>query len=202
MRVGYFGGSFDPPHRGHLVVARAARDQFGLQRVLLAPTGRQPLKPNGPVASFADRLAMTQLLCDGEAGLEASALEAPRLDGRPNYTLDTLQKLSASLPGVGTEVFAIVGADAFAGLPQWHGGSSLVDLAEWIVVNRPGYALQPHEAWHLSVAQQARIHPLQGVEEAVSATLLRARLRSGEPCDSLLTAPVLAYIQRHGLYQS
>ncbi len=93
MRIGYFGGSFDPPHRGHLAVARLARDRFGLDRVLLAPTARQPLKPGGPEAPWPDRLRMTELLCLGEPGLEASAIDGPRPDGAPNYTVDTLRRL-------------------------------------------------------------------------------------------------------------
>ena len=75
MRVGLFGGSFDPPHRGHLAVAEAVRDRFALDRVLLAPAAIQPLKPGGAQASFADRLRMVELLCEGAHGIEASTID-------------------------------------------------------------------------------------------------------------------------------
>ena len=119
MRVGFFGGSFDPPHRGHLAAALAAADRFGLERVLLAPTARQPLKPDGPVASFEDRLEMVRLLCEGSARLEASAVDAPAADGQPNYTIDTLQRLQGVF-GADETIFVIVGVDAFLGLRRWR----------------------------------------------------------------------------------
>src|SRR5580700_10939646 len=111
MRVGFYGGSFDPPHCGHLAVARAAARAFALDKVLLAPTAQQPLKPQGAEAAFADRLAMVRLLCAGEHGLQASELEAPDSSGasppssgaaapnaaQPNYTIDTLRRLRAQL---------------------------------------------------------------------------------------------------------
>src|ERR1700734_1006739 len=97
MRVGFFGGSFDPPHLGHLAVARAAAQAFALDTVLLAPTAHQPLKPHGADAPFEDRLAMVRLLCAGQPGLEASELEAPTEAISPNYTIDTLRALRAEL---------------------------------------------------------------------------------------------------------
>ncbi len=98
MRVAFFGGSFDPPHLGHLAVARAARAAFALDAVLFAPVGMQPLKPEGSAASFEDRLAMTRLAIACEPGFEVSLVDAPRpAAGRkstPNYTIDTLEKLA------------------------------------------------------------------------------------------------------------
>src|SRR3954469_7564918 len=94
-RVAFFGGSFDPPHLGHLAVARAARAALNLDRVLFAPVGAQPLKPEGSAAPFTDRLAMTQLAIAGEPGFEISLADAPNAADRPNYTLDTLRTLRA-----------------------------------------------------------------------------------------------------------
>ncbi len=199
MRIGYFGGSFDPPHRGHLTVARAARSRFALDRVLLAPTGRQPLKPDGPAAPFADRLAMTTLLCAGEPGLEASTIDAPRPDGSPNYTVDTLHRLRRTLPA-GAEIFTIVGADAFLHLPKWRDASLLFDLATWVVVSRPGYTSAQLAQVPLSATQRPRVHWLKDVTDPTSATELRARLRAGLPCESLLSPEVSRYIEQHGLY--
>ena len=200
MRLGYFGGSFDPPHRGHLAVARAVRERFSLDRVLLAPTGRQPRKPDGPAAPFADRLRMTELLCAGEPGLEAVDIDAPRPQGQPNYTVDTLRGWKERLPAR-AEIFAILGADALLGLPQWRGVPELFALAEWVVVSRPGFPLEQVQELWLTPAEQARLHLLEGVEDPTSATGLRARLRAHLPCGEWLPASVLRYIQEHRLYQ-
>src|SRR5580704_16597420 len=86
-RVAFFGGSFDPPHLGHLAVARAARDAFQLDKVLFAPVGTQPLKPEGSSASFEQRVAMTRLAIEAEAGFVVSLADAPKVTGEPNYTL-------------------------------------------------------------------------------------------------------------------
>lgn len=201
MRIGYFGGSFDPPHRGHRAVARAVRERFVLDRVLLAPTGRQPLKPDGPTASFEDRLRMTALLCAGEPGLEASDIDAPRPDGEPNYTADTLRRLRALLPEE-ARMFGIVGADAYLSMPQWREAGALFALAEWIVVSRPGVSLRSAEAMAVECGRGARIHLLPDLAEPASATDLRERLLHDEPCDDLLTPEVMAYIRKHRLYGS
>ncbi len=93
MNIGFFGGSFDPPHRGHIALARLAMDRLGLDRVLLAPVGVQPLKRDRPQADYSDRVAMTRLAIEGQPGLEVSLIDAPRADHRPNYTIDTLRAL-------------------------------------------------------------------------------------------------------------
>ena len=201
MRIGFFGGSFDPPHRGHLAVARAAAVAFCLDRILLAPTALQPLKPGGATASFNDRLAMVELLCQGEAQLEPSALDAPlgHGEGEPNYTIDTLTRLHAGL-SPDTTVFVIAGADAFLDLRRWRSPDSLLAIAEWIVVSRPGFSLTALDALQLSPGQIARVHLLSGVAQPASATEVRACLREGRDCSELVTAPVLEYIAEHHLY--
>lgn len=205
MRLGYFGGSFDPPHRGHLAVAQLARDRFQLDRVLLAPTGRQPLKPGGPEAPFADRLRMTELLCAGQPGLQASAIDAPAFDGTPNYTVDTLRRLHAELavPGTSTpspELFAILGADAFLGLRQWRQPDELLRLANWIIVSRPGSPLPNLSRLDLTPAQRTHLHLLTDLADPTSATDLRARLHAGLPCTDAIPASILALIRSLGLY--
>ena len=155
-RVAFFGGSFDPPHLGHLAVARAARVAFALDVVLFAPVGVQPLKPEGPAASFADRLAMTKLAIAGQPGFEVSLADAPRspdapdssdaptpADSRqsaPNYTIDTLERLRTSL-APGSLLFCLMGADSFLGLRHWHRASELPFAAPLIVASRPGQPL-------------------------------------------------------------
>ena len=139
-RVAFFGGSFDPPHLGHLAVARAARDALRLDRVLFAPVGAQPLKPRGSTAPFADRVAMTSLAIAGEPGFEISLVDAPASDQRPNYTLETLGTLHAGLPPGGL-LLCLMGADSFVSLRRWHGAAEIPFVASLIVASRPGQQL-------------------------------------------------------------
>ena len=204
MRIGFFGGSFDPPHLGHLAVARASAKALALDRILFAPTGRQPLKPDGAVASFEERLAMVSLLCDLQPvntppQFETSSLDAPLPDGSPNYTINTLSALrSASSPN--DSLFVIVGADAFLGLRRWRSPDTLLQLAEWIVISRPGSSLQQLDCLHLTPEQFHRVHLLEHIHEPASATSVRELLRTGSDCPGLLPASILDYIRTHRLY--
>jgi nicotinate-nucleotide adenylyltransferase len=139
-RIAFFGGSFDPPHLGHLAVARAARSALGLDRVLFAPVGAQPLKPNGSTAPFGDRLAMTELAIAGEPDFSISLADAPTEGGQPNYTLDTLRGLRAQLQPEG-ELFCLMGADSFINLRKWRGGGEIPFAASLLVASRPGQLL-------------------------------------------------------------
>ncbi len=200
MRVAFFGGSFDPIHRGHLAIAAAAADQFALDTILFAPTGRQPLKPGGATASFEDRLAMTALACQADRRFTPSAVDAPRPGGAPNYTVDVLAALHEQDPAA--TLFNLVGLDSFLDLPRWHEPHRLFTLADWIVVSRPGFSFEAAEhALAMDAAQRARIHPLTSVHEDVAATHLRPRLEQGDPCLDLIPAPVSDYIREHRLYR-
>ncbi len=199
MRVGLFGGSFDPPHRGHLAVARAARDRFHFDRVLLAPVGAQPLKPEGPHAPFADRLRMVELLCDGTPGLEASSIDAPRPDRQPNYTIDSVRTLRAELPPA-SELFIILGADAFLDIRRWKAPDDLLNEARWIVVSRPGFDLTQLDSLGLSSRQRAHVEILSDLADPVSATGIRERLGDHQTASQLVPAKVLEYIRAHHLY--
>jgi len=139
-RVAFFGGSFDPPHLGHLGVARAAREALGLDTVLFAPVGTQPLKPHGLVAGFEDRLAMTRLAIADEPGFALSLADAPQPSGAPNYTLETLIALRAQLPSE-SDLFCLMGADSFAGFNRWHRAAEIPFVATLIVASRPGQLL-------------------------------------------------------------
>jgi len=135
-RVAFFGGSFDPPHLGHLAVARAARAALGLDTVLFAPVGAQPLKPSGPTANFEDRVAMTRLAIAGEPAFEVSLADAPKFSGAPNFTLETLLNLRAELAPDG-DLFCLMGADSFFGLRRWHRAAEIPFAAPLIVASRP-----------------------------------------------------------------
>jgi nicotinate-nucleotide adenylyltransferase len=203
MRIAFFGGTFDPVHRGHIAIARAAAEQFGLDEVIFAPVGRQPLKTNPPEASFRDRVAMARLACadaDGsKAKLLVSEVDAARPDGEPNYTVDTLRELAEARPDA--TLFAISGADSFLTFRSWRDPDVLLELAEWIVFSRPGFVLKDlASALALSPDQRRRVHLLETVHEDVSASELRRRLSAGDDCSEWLPRPVLEYIREHGLY--
>jgi len=199
MRVALFGGSFDPPHHGHTAIAAAAADVFDLDQVLFAPVGRQPLKRDGAPASFADRLAMVKLACVADPRFAVSDLDAPRKDGTPNYTVQTLATLHEAMPDA--RLFNLVGADSFLNLPRWHEPERLLEVVEWIVVSRPGFPLANLSALGLTPHQRGRVHLLQTVHEDVAATNLRERLEAGEQCTDVLDPAVSAYIQAHHLYR-
>lgn len=202
MRVALFGGTFDPPHRGHVAIARAAADRFDLDTVFFAPAGRQPLKGNTTIASFADRLALVALTCAEDPRFAVSDLDAPHHDGTPNYTVDTLRRLADTLPEA--RLFNLIGADSFRSLGHWREPRQLLALAEWIVVSRPGFDLPEHaapESLELTDPERDRIHLLTSVHEDVSATDLRARLRWGDPCADLLPTLVAQAIQQKNLYK-
>jgi nicotinate-nucleotide adenylyltransferase len=199
MRIALFGGTFDPPHRGHLAIARAAADAFALDRVLFAPAGRQPLKAKGGSSAFPDRVAMVELACAADARFAVSLVDAPREDGRPNYTVDALAALREAMPE--PMLFNLVGADSFLTVPYWREPERLLELAEWIVVSRPGFSLDRLETMGLTAEQRLRVHVVEGVEEDVSATDLRARLEAGAGCTDVLPQAVAEYIESHRLYR-
>jgi nicotinate-nucleotide adenylyltransferase len=207
MRVAFFGGTFDPIHCGHLRIAEAAANAFHLDSVLFAPVGAQPLKPEGTSASFADRAEMVRLAvvderkACGEERFALSMLDAPLADGRPNYTVDTLERLAAEHPGA--ELFVLTGADSFLDLRRWRSPDRLLAMAEWIVVSRPDFSLTEADLSRVVATPQtrARVHLLTDLHEDISATGLRRRLGAGESCAGLLTPAVAAYIQSHSLYR-
>jgi nicotinate-nucleotide adenylyltransferase len=138
-RIAFFGGSFDPPHLGHLAVARAARAALDLDTVLFAPVGAQPLKPNGSDASFEDRVAMVKLAIADEPGFAVSLADAPRPGGAPNYTLETLVELRQELKECG--LYCLMGADSLAGMQRWHRAAEIPFVAPLIIASRPGQPL-------------------------------------------------------------
>jgi nicotinate-nucleotide adenylyltransferase len=168
-RVAFFGGSFDPPHLGHLAIARAARDAFHLDRVLFAPVGAQPLKPEGSSASFEDRLAMTRLAIEGQPGFEVSLADAPKTSGgrglTPNYTIETLEGLRAEF-GPACALYCLMGADSFFGLRRWHRAAEIPYAAALIVASRPG---QPLDGLKAALPPGLTLEPAPGLDRNESA---------------------------------
>jgi len=140
LRVAFFGGSFDPPHLGHLAVAHAARAALALDTVLFVPVGAQPLKPSGSSASFDDRTEMTRLAIEGERAFELSLADAPLPGGEPNYTLKSLLSVKKELPQ-NCALFCLMGADSFSGFKHWFCAAEIPFVAPLIVASRPDQPL-------------------------------------------------------------
>ena len=214
--LGIVGGTFDPIHYGHLRLAAEVKLALGLSQVLLIPAGIPPHRP-APVASGADRLAMTELGCAEFAGLSADGREI-RHPG-PSYTVATLQSLHAE--DATRPLALIIGSDAFAGLSSWHRWEQLFTLAHLVVVERPGALPLPEaappalqEQWNrrLTTDPSRLSRQLAGsivrqsvIPQPISATGIREALARGASgraeVRGLLPAAVLAYIDRNQLYR-
>lgn len=153
MNIGIFGGSFDPIHRGHLAMARAATDRMGLHEILFVPANVPPHKLKQPLTPFVHRYAMVALAAEGEKHFVPSLLEAPEFEAgmhagkrgavsaRPNYTIDTVRKLKRSLRK-SDRLFFLIGIDAFRDVAKWHEARALLAECDFVVVSRPGYSLR------------------------------------------------------------
>ncbi len=200
MRLGIFGGSFDPVHLGHLLLAECCCEQAKLDEVWFIPTAHQPLKPTGPQASNTHRLAMIQLACEPQARFKVSTIELDR--GGLSYTFETLEALHAEQPNA--ELFFLMGADSLADLPTWHRPADICHLATPLVVHRAEMAVPNFEALHalLSAEQMARIRQYQ-VEmppTPISSSQIRALIASGGAWQNSVPTSVADYIQQHQLY--
>jgi nicotinate-nucleotide adenylyltransferase len=189
-RLGIFGGTFDPPHVGHLVTAVNVRHELGLDRVLLV-VNDQPWQKVGTrdITPAEDRFAMVAAAVGAVPGLEASSIEIDR--GGMSYTADTLAALREERPD--RELFVVLGSDAAAGLPSWERADEVRESATIVVVERPGGRdAQPLPGWSWVQVEVPRLE--------VSSTDLRARVADGRPLDYLLTPEVIATVRARGLY--
>jgi nicotinate-nucleotide adenylyltransferase len=196
MRLGIFGGSFDPVHNGHLVLARACQRQAALDEVWFTPTAVQPLKQKGPHATDTQRLEMLQLAINSEPAWRICKLEIER--GGLSYTVDTLRQLDAELPEA--VLFFLIGADAVEDVPRWREPTEIFRLATPLVVRRAGEA-EPELA-NLRVLcapnKQPKLIELPAID--VSSSEIRRRLAAGESVDELMPPSVAAYIAARHLY--
>jgi nicotinate-nucleotide adenylyltransferase len=190
LRLGIYGGTFDPVHLGHLVLARDALEQLGLDGVLFVPCGQSPFKERKPHASGARRLGMLKLALKGEARFWLSRCEVDRPG--PSYSIDTAVEIREAFPRA--ELFWLVGGDQLAGLGQWHRAGELRGLVRFVVLSRGEAAGKEEGGAVLGLPRPRRVD--------ISATEIRHRVKSRLPIDHLVPAPVAAYIKRHGLYLS
>jgi nicotinate-nucleotide adenylyltransferase len=191
-RLGLFGGTFDPPHVGHLVTAVNVRHELGLDRVLLV-VNDQPWQKLGTreITPAEDRFAMVEAAVGSVDGLEASRIEIDR--GGLSFTADTLHGLQADDPD--RELYVILGSDAAGGLPSWERADEVRELSTIVVVERPGAReVTPLPGWRWQRVEVPRLE--------VSSTDLRARVADGRPLDYLLTPEVIAAVHERGLYRA
>lgn len=189
MRLGVFGGSFDPVHVGHLIAAEAAADVLQLDTVLFVPARVQPFKIGLHSASAEDRVAMLRLAIIGNPGFSLDQREIER-DG-PSYTVDTLRDLGSETPQ--DELFLLVGADAAWDLPRWQDAEVLSQYATLVVLSRPGFEVPKLEMISRSVDVPAI---------DLSASHVRRSARRGDSLRYLVPAAVVEYIEANGLYGS
>ena len=186
MRLGVFGGTFDPVHVGHLAIAHAALESLPLDRVLFVIAKRSPLKERGPVAGEADRLRMLELAVAGEPRFAVSRAELDR-EG-PSYTVDTLERLAGR-----DELFLILGSDAIADFPRWKDPERIGRLATLAVAERPGAP---------AYLGDAPIVTFDAPRLDISSRELRARALRGRSLRYLVPEPAWKHIEARGLYRA
>jgi nicotinate-nucleotide adenylyltransferase len=219
MKIALFGGTFDPVHRGHLAVARAAAEKFGLSLIYFAPADIPPHKQKRKLTDFQHRFAMLALATAGDKRFVPSLLDAHT--GRPNYSIDSVRRLKRSLKK-SDRLYFLIGVDAFKDIATWRQPEELLEECEFIVARRPGYAvadvgrvlpasLRPQEGM-LHALEESRangtvslpgvtIHLLDEVHEGVSSTQIRAAAReSVKQLSRLVPQPVAEYIKKEHLY--
>ncbi|HEX3821757.1 MAG TPA: nicotinate-nucleotide adenylyltransferase [Candidatus Sulfotelmatobacter sp.] len=223
MNIGLFGGTFDPVHRGHLALARAAMERCKLHRVCFVPAGTPPHKQQ-PLAPFMHRFAMLVLATAEEKAFVPSLLEAPEQNAKkekPNYTIDTVRRLKQSLKN-SDQLYLLIGMDAFADIGKWHQADSLFRECKFIIAGRPGYSLadvanalpeklrpraeitkpfQKQEASGDLVLPGVTLHLMADLKEPASATAIRQASAAGKPLGRFVHPLVAEYIKKMGLYK-
>ena len=189
MKLGLFGGSFDPVHLGHLLVAQAAVEELGLDKLFFIPAAQSPFKPENQPAPTPVRLQLLRLALAGRTNCEIDDQEIRR--GGISYTVDTLRDCAKKFPGA--KLFYLIGTDHVAKLNEWREPNELAKLAEFVVIPRPGEAPANFpQAFH------GRL--LKGFPLAVSSQEIRARLKAGLPIEPLVTPAVAEAIRNNRLY--
>jgi nicotinate-nucleotide adenylyltransferase len=197
QRIGVYGGTFDPIHIGHLAAAEDARAALGLDRVLIIPAARQPLKHAAQGAAPEHRLAMARLACADNPAFSVDPIEVERPP--PSYTVDTLRTLGEGL-GPAAELWLILGADAARDLPRWHRAADIPALARLAIVGRPGSPLHLPSLEAALPGLAGRYRLVDGPHLDISSTELRRRLAAGRPVRYQIPDAVRAYIESRRLY--
>ena len=197
QRLGIMGGTFDPIHYGHLLMAEEARQAFALDEVVFVPNGRPAHKKAYLVSSPEDRFAMTGLATGSNPCFSASRIEIDRPG--LSYTIDTLREFHALHPDL-EALYFITGADAVLEILTWHEADKLAQECQFIAVTRPGFVLERLPEI-VDAAFMGRVHFLPIPRLEISSTDIRTRVREGRSIKYLTSEPVEAYIRQQGLYR-
>jgi nicotinate-nucleotide adenylyltransferase len=197
MRVGILGGTFNPPHLGHLIAAQEAYRELELDQVLLIPAGTPPHKPVEDEPGARHRLELCRLAIGDDERFSVSDIELQR-DG-PSYTVDTLQILRNHASS--NDLFLILGGDIAAGLPKWHEPERVLELATVAIAKRRGTAREAVEEAlaELDGGERARFFEMPRI--GISSTMVRRRVRCGQSIRYFVPDGVKQYIETHGLYR-
>jgi nicotinate-nucleotide adenylyltransferase len=191
MRIGLYGGSFDPVHRGHLLVAQAAREEVQLDKVIFVPAAQSPFKPDRRLSSDKCRVQMLRLALAAMTYCEIDTQELER--GGISYTIDTIRKYKDKWPDA--SFFYLIGGDHVGQLPKWREAAELGSSVEFVVIPRPG---QPEQ----ELPKGFRGRHLSGFPLGVSSSQIRERVQKGLPIDLLTTPAVAEAVHYNGLYFS
>ncbi|HEX5839532.1 MAG TPA: nicotinate-nucleotide adenylyltransferase [Anaerolineales bacterium] len=198
QQIGLFGGTFDPPHLGHLILASEAQWQLGLDRLLWVLTPDPPHKQDQSITSIEHRLAMVHLAIADNPSFELSRLELDRPG--PHYTLDTLEAVSEQYPDA--DITPIIGGDSLRDLPTWHKPKELLYASHWVgVMRRPGEQPNLEHLERELPGISSKIHYVDAPLLEIASREIRSRIANGQPFRYYVPLPVCDYIERHHLYQ-
>ena len=191
-RVGLFGGTFDPPHLGHLAIAEWAREQLGLDRVVFMPAGAPPHKRRRGLSRAETRIAMTRLAVKGQPAFTVSTLETHRRG--PSFTVETLRALKTRHPRA--RLYLLIGADSLDDFANWHAPREILELATLAVAKRPGSGRGRQPA----ITRRGAVVWLDNPGLTLSSSMIRTRAAAGRSIRYLVPDAVARYIARHHLY--
>lgn len=196
-RFGILGGSFNPPHIGHSILAENVREQLFLDRVVFVPSGRHALKDGDTLISAEHRLNMANIAFGGNENFEVSDIEIEKSKtGVTNYTVDTLMSLYDRYKNDFIKLYLIIGIDNLIEFPKWKNPDKLFALSEVIVMNRPGFLVQDVDVEYSRKARYLSVPMLD-----ISSTDIRNRIKSGKSVKYLINEKVEKYILENGLYK-
>ncbi len=203
MKLGVLGGTFDPIHNGHIAAAAAAETALSLEQVMLIPSHIPPHRQDPVGAASEQRFEMVRLAAAGHPGWTASRIEIDRQG--PSYTFDTLTELREGPALRQSEIFFIIGADAFAEISTWSRYPAVLELAQFVVVSRPGITLDSlrervPSAFNDRPSTRTRVILVEAATPDVSSTDIRRRIRAGESLSGLVPDSIASYIQKSRLY--
>jgi len=192
------GGTFDPIHFGHLMIADVIGEELSLDSVLFLPTATPPHKPHRPLASAHHRLRMVELAVGPNPRFAVSTLDLE--PASPSFTVDLLDRCKAAHPDA--LLYFLMGADSLRDFPTWHDPTGIIQRAQLAVANRGGISIHPGTLFGMIAGLQARTHLISAPELHISASELRARVRAGKSIRYFTPDAVQAYVQEQRLYQS